>query len=159
MKNVILYFFILLFLFCCTKNKKPDMLLIVDRVDNLNTNSEVKINGLVVGRVIGMKLLDNGILVSIHFAKPTNISVDSDFRIIAPLVGSAYVSITLGNEKTFLTNKDTARGIHDFTKPLDNLLSDSTTKKKINDFLDKIINGFDSLRLLRKDSAYNYLNN
>ena len=159
MKNITFYFFLGFILIGCGNNKKPDILLLADRVDNLTVNSEVKVNGLVVGQVINMQLLDNGVLVSLNFKKPTKISVDSDFKIISPLVGLAYVSITPGTEKALLTIRDTARGFQSSTKPLDKLLTDSTTKKKINEVLDKIINGFDSLHRLRKDTSNNHLNN
>ncbi len=79
-------------------------------VNGLNTSNPVTINGLQVGAVYKMteKSADlDSIVVTLNFTKDINIPVNSLAYINKDLLGTASLSIELGNSKQLTTNGDT----------------------------------------------------
>lgn len=114
----------------CSGNRKNRLAILFDRVDNLGVGSEVKIHGITIGKVTHLSLIDNGVLVKIAFRDKREIPVGSKFSIINPMIGVAYIDIEPSMSNTFLTPEDTATGKYGEKGLLDNLISDSTTRKK-----------------------------
>ncbi|MEO6610832.1 MAG: MCE family protein [Chitinophagaceae bacterium] len=151
---------ILLFTLCtllqaCSSQKKENLIIVFDRVDNLNTKSEVKIHGIDVGEVSGLKLIDTGVLVKIRLSEKRQIPAGSTFSIINPMIGASYIDIEPSKEPTFLTVKDTVSGKYNERGLLDNLMTDSVNRKKIQEAVEKIAEGLKELAKSKKDSTGN----
>jgi phospholipid/cholesterol/gamma-HCH transport system substrate-binding protein len=94
--------------------KKATMYVTFKRVEGLNVADGIKINGLRVGAVEGLKEKDKDlteVVVSFQLLKEINIPTDSYAKIVATPLGSTAIVITMGNDKTFLNEGDTLRGI------------------------------------------------
>lgn len=79
-------------------------------VNGLSTSNPVTINGLQVGAVYKMIEKDanfDSIVVTLNFAKDINIPVNSIAFINKDLLGTASLSIELGNSTAFIQNGDT----------------------------------------------------
>lgn len=152
-KELITAFFLQIFLISCIKKKNADLNVVFDRVDNIVVGSEVKMNGYTVGKVNGLKLLNNGVLVGIKLTEKIHISSGSEFFISSPLVGASSVNIKPSSTKSYLSNKDTVPGKFEEKGLLDSFISDSANRKKIQDALTKIAEGIKELLEARKDST------
>ncbi|SFE88282.1 phospholipid/cholesterol/gamma-HCH transport system substrate-binding protein [Chitinophaga sp. CF118] len=80
------------------------------QVNGLQPSNTVQVNGLVVGNVANLDVLDNNagkILVTIRIKKKINIPYNSVARITSDLLGSKAVQIDFGNANTYLKDGDT----------------------------------------------------
>jgi phospholipid/cholesterol/gamma-HCH transport system substrate-binding protein len=94
--------------------KKSTMYVTFKRVEGLNVADGIKINGLRVGAVEGLEEKDmslSEVVVAFQLHKEINIPTDSYAKIVATPLGSTAIVITMGNDKTFLNEGDTLRGI------------------------------------------------
>jgi phospholipid/cholesterol/gamma-HCH transport system substrate-binding protein len=83
---------------------------VYDNVNGLKTSNPVMINGLTVGKVLDVTLLDpmaNRMLVSLELNKDLQIPRNSVAKITAELLGSRRVELMLGDESELLRDKDT----------------------------------------------------
>jgi ABC-type transporter Mla subunit MlaD len=141
----ILVLIVLLVPVASCKKMQPDFFILFDRTDNISKGSEVKMNGLVIGEVASLKLLDNGVVAGIRLHKKIKISSTSGFSILSPLLGNASISIDPRPSTQYLSTKDTVAGYYVQQKPLDHLFSDTVARKKIQTSLDKIAEGLKEL--------------
>lgn len=151
-KNVIVFIYLSL-IAACGNRQKTDLRILFEEVPGLMIGSEVKMNGFTIGEVVSMKLLDQGILVNIHFSEKIRMPKNSKFLILSPLIGSPTINIEPSIDSDYITEKDTAIGKLNETKPLDYLMSDSTQKKEVLDALNKIADGIKELVELKKDTV------
>jgi ABC-type transporter Mla subunit MlaD len=147
--------FMCLFFGACLGNKKNKLAIIFDRVDNLEIGSSQKIHGIDIGKVSNLKLIDTGVLVKISLSNKRVIPIGSKFSIINPMIGVTYIDIEPSTSNTFLTPKDTVTGKYGEKGLLDNLVSDSTTRKKMKEAYNKIAEGIKELIEAKKDSIRN----
>ena len=94
--------------------KKSTMYVTFKRVEGLNVADGIKINGLRVGAVEGLEEKDmslSEVVVAFQLHKEIKIPTDSYAKIVATPLGSTAIVITMGNDKTFLNEGDTLRGI------------------------------------------------
>lgn len=94
--------------------KKATMYVTFKRVEGLNVADGIKINGLRVGAVEGLEEMDknlSGVVVAFQLFKEINIPTDSYAKIVATPLGSTAIVITMGNDKTFLNEGDTLKGM------------------------------------------------
>ncbi len=94
--------------------KKATMYVTFKRVEGLNVADGIKINGLRVGAVEGLKEKDKDlteVVVSFQLLKEINIPTDSYAKIVATPLGSTAIVITMGSAKTFLNEGDTLKGM------------------------------------------------
>ena len=152
---LILLFTVWTLLQACSYQKKDNLIIVFDRVDNLNTKSAVKIHGIDVGEVSSLKLIDTGVMVSIKLSGKRQIPAGSTFSIINPMIGAAYIDIEPSKESVFLTANDTMSGKYGERGLLDNLMTDSVSRKKIQEALGKIAEGLRELAKSRNDSTGN----
>jgi ABC-type transporter Mla subunit MlaD len=146
-------FFILAFFTACHRQKKTDLNILFDRVDNIAVGSEVRMHGFTIGEVNRLKMMGNGILVSISFKEKTDIPAGSKFSIYSPLIGSSVIDIKPSTQSIFLTKRDTATGKYDTKGLLDDMFSDSTRKAKANKAVEKIAEGIKELIEAKKDTS------
>ncbi|MGQ0738004.1 MAG: MlaD family protein [Bacteroidota bacterium] len=151
---IILSIALSLFFLACARHKKNKLTIVFDRVDNLQAGSPVKIQGIDIGKVLGLNLIDGGVLVKITLWDNKQIPAGSIFSIVNPMIGSAaYIDIEPSESAVFLSSEDTASGKYGERGLLDNLISDSAKRKKIEEALDKIAEGLKELVNARKDST------
>jgi len=77
---------------------------------SLSKSNEVKINGYVIGSVIGLDVTDKdmtGIVATINLTQDVNIPRDSKALISTPLVGASFITIEKGESTEYLASGDT----------------------------------------------------
>jgi ABC-type transporter Mla subunit MlaD len=122
----------------CSHNKKAKLAILFDRVDHLKEGSEVYYKGLPVGEVTYLDLFRDSVLVEIKFTSAVKIPANSKFIINSSLIGIANISIEPSAKTTFLTSMDTVTGSYREKGLLDNLVSDSAKRQKIQESIDKV---------------------
>jgi ABC-type transporter Mla subunit MlaD len=133
-----IFFVITALIFFSCSGKKEKRAIIFNRIDNLSKNAEVKMLGVPIGKVINCSLVDSGVLVEIKLNSKKEIPGGSTATIINPFIGPAYINIEPSKSNYFLTEKDTIIGLYEDVKILDKMLSDTITKRKIEEAFDKI---------------------
>ncbi len=144
--------FSILFLIACSRNMNR-LTILFDRVDHLEVGSEVKIYGVIVGKVTDLDLVDSGVLVKLSIKKESKIPVGSVFTIERSLIGSASIIVQPSTQTAFLTASDTAIGKYSEKKLLDEFVADSARKEKIRVAIEKISSGLRDLIDPVKDSV------
>jgi ABC-type transporter Mla subunit MlaD len=139
-------------LFACSPNDKRKVTVLFNRVDNVKTGDNVYLKGLSIGEVTHLELFGDSVLVDIKLADTIKIPFNSKFIIQPSLIGSSNITIEPSDKTVFLTNKDTARGSYLQKGLLDNMVSDSTKREKIQQSLDKIGQGIKELVEASKDT-------
>jgi ABC-type transporter Mla subunit MlaD len=124
-----------------------------DRVDGLQVGSTVLNRGLNIGKVTHIDLFGNRILVDIELNDRTKIPEQSIFLVRENLLGSSYVDIEYSDRIKLLNSKDTILGMYQKQAIMDNIISDTTKRKKIENSLEKIANGIGELIETTKDST------
>ena len=98
------------FLFINKKNLDNKNLIIqseFNRIDGINENSEVRISGMQVGKVISMQIINNKPLIKIALNKDLLIPDDSSLSIQTDgLFGKKYISLEPGGSENFLNNEE-----------------------------------------------------
>lgn len=83
---------------------------VYSQVNGLQPSSSVQVNGLQVGRVTGLDVMDSKagkILVTLTITKPIEIPRNSVARISSDLLGTKTVQLALGNATDYLQSGDT----------------------------------------------------
>jgi ABC-type transporter Mla subunit MlaD len=124
-----------------------------DRVDGLQEGSSVLNRGLTIGKVTHIDLFGNRILVDIELNTKTKIPEQSTFLVRENLLGSSYIDIEYSDKMNFLSSKDTILGKYQKRAIMDNIISDTTKRKKIEKSLEKIASGIGELIETAKDST------
>ena len=76
-----------------------------DRIDGINENSEVRISGMQVGKVMSMQIINNKPLIKLALNKDLLIPDDSSLSIQTDgLFGKKYISLEPGGSEKFLNN-------------------------------------------------------
>ena len=136
---------------CFSKQNK--YIISFDRVDGLQEGSSVLNKGLTIGKVTHIDLFGNRVLVDIKLNDNTKVPEQSIFLIKENLLGSSYIDIEYSDRINFLTSKDTALGKYQKQSIMDNIISDTTKRKKIEKSLEKIASGVGELIETAKDST------
>lgn len=126
-----------------------------DRVDGLQEGSNVLNKGFTIGKVTHIDLYGNRVLVNIKLNTNRLIPVQSKFLIWENLLGSSYIEIEYSNQTNFIASKDTVFGKYQKQAVMDNLISDTTKRKKVEESLKKIASGIGELIETAKDSTKN----
>ena len=145
-----LFILILAALIFSCGHQKNRLTILFDRVDNTEVGSPVKVKGVTIGEVTRLKLVDEGVLVSIRFNKKRNIPKDSKFSIETPLIGLGTVIIEPGTQKEFLTSRDTVVGIYNAAKAF---ALDSALQEKIKEDAKDLIKDLRDAFQTKKDSS------
>jgi phospholipid/cholesterol/gamma-HCH transport system substrate-binding protein len=122
-------------------NRSKKIYAVFTDLGSLAKSNEVKINGLVIGKVYEINSQDknvNGIIATINLTKDVNIPRDSKAYISSPLVGASYLIIEKGKDSIFLKSGDT------LTTRIDNGILDDV-KAQLTPTLNKVRNSLDSL--------------
>lgn len=94
--------------------KKTYYYAIYDKVDGLTTSDPVTFNGLPVGKIMSLDLLDDTSgrsIARVLMKKNIKIPVNSAFQLYsADLLGEKAVQLVLGDAKTYAQNGDTLKG-------------------------------------------------
>jgi phospholipid/cholesterol/gamma-HCH transport system substrate-binding protein len=125
-------------------NKSKKLYAIFPDAGSLDKSNSVKIKGLPIGSVYNIDATDknlDGISITINWSKNINIPRNSYASIVAPLVGSSYINIDLGDSKDYLKDGDTLR-----TKTNNGLLGDLSSQ--VNPTLSKARTAIDSLTIV-----------
>src|SRR5688572_20308250 len=78
----------------------------------LNTESEVFCQGVKIGKVEAINLINDSVLVSIKFNEEVKIPINSRFQFYSiDLLGTKGIQITKSNESEYYKNNDTIQGI------------------------------------------------
>jgi ABC-type transporter Mla subunit MlaD len=135
-------YFLLIFSFLlssCSHQNRYTILL--ENANGLQKGSEVVFNGVTVGNVLKLKLLEDiRVVLTISLDKDFKIPIGSKFQIQTPLIGSTRLILEKSNESRIATKQDTLYGYVDTTN-IRSLINDSTKRKAIN----KIVEGFQEL--------------
>ncbi|MBD74333.1 MAG: hypothetical protein CMM96_02415 [Rickettsiales bacterium] len=76
-----------------------------NRIDGINENSEVRISGMQVGKVMSMQIINNKPLIKLALNKDLLIPDDSSLSIQTDgLFGKKYISLEPGGSEKFLNN-------------------------------------------------------
>jgi phospholipid/cholesterol/gamma-HCH transport system substrate-binding protein len=126
-------------------DKSKKLYAIFPDVGSLDKSNTVKIKGLPIGTVYSIDATDknlNGISIAINWTKSSiNIPKNSYASIVAPLVGSSYINIEMGNSRSYLKSGDTLQ-----TKINNGLLGDLSSQ--VNPTLSKARTAIDSLTIV-----------
>jgi ABC-type transporter Mla subunit MlaD len=157
MKKLFVFILLSIFLVACNDGRQKYTILF-NRVDNINKGSEVKIKGVVSGKVIRMKLLDDSVAVTVSMKKGTVISSATSATIFASPIGSPYISLEdvmpVSWASRVLIEGDTLRrGVYSERKLLDEFISDSVQSKRIIHSLDTIADVLQELIKAKNNSA------
>lgn len=91
-------------------SKSKTIYAVYTQVNGLQPSATVQVNGLVVGSVANLDLMDQKagkILVTIRITKKIDIPYNSVARITSDLLGTKAVQIDFGNANEYLKDKDT----------------------------------------------------
>lgn len=91
-------------------SNKKTIYAVYTQVNGLAPSNAVVVNGLTVGSVLGLEIMDKRagrILVTLQISKEIEIPENSVARISSDLLGTRKVEIDFGNANTYLDNKDT----------------------------------------------------
>lgn len=104
--------FLLPFLFlACQSNE--ELHIIFAKVNGLQTGNQVQCNGMPIGKVTAINLIDNGqnVLVALEINTDIRIPKNSTFEIRhADLLGTKIIDVSSGNSPVYLTALDTVYG-------------------------------------------------
>jgi ABC-type transporter Mla subunit MlaD len=140
---------IILALASCNQEDDSRIIILYDRVDELQIGSAATIQGVTVGKVSKLDLADSGVLVTVDLKGDQKIPVRSAFTINRPLIGPTSIVIEPSAESKYLAFPDTAFGSYTKALTLDEFLADSTRRKAV----EKILKGFQDLIESFKDSS------
>ncbi|HMU45894.1 MAG TPA: MlaD family protein [Chitinophagaceae bacterium] len=121
--------------------KSEKIYAVFNDLGSLSKSNEVKINGYVIGSVIGLDITDKdmtGIVATINLTQNVNIPKDSKALISTPLVGASFITIEKGKSAEFLKSGDTLT-----TKVDVGILDD--VKAQLTPTLTKVRNTLDTL--------------
>ncbi len=96
------------------------------KVGGISVGSDVRINGIKVGTVIGQKLNTEDYMVDLTFSIASDIKLptDSEVAIVGDgLMGNKFIKIEPGKAKTFLNNGDEFENTKDF-KSLEDMVGE-----------------------------------
>ena len=96
------------------------------KVGGISIGSDVRINGIKVGTVVGQKLNPDDYMVDLTLSIASNISLskDSEVAIVGDgLMGNKFIKIEPGKEKTYLKNGDEFKNTKDF-KSLEDMVGE-----------------------------------
>ncbi len=109
-------------------NKSKKVYAVFPSIGSLSKSNDVRINGFNIGKVYDLNSIDKdvtGVVATILLSRDVNIPVDSKAIISSTLVGSSFMTIEKGNEKTYLKNGDTL-----LTRMKENFLDDVQSQFK-----------------------------
>jgi phospholipid/cholesterol/gamma-HCH transport system substrate-binding protein len=90
---------------------------VYNKVDGLNVSNAVKVNGLTVGKVEKLDLIEGiegKIIAEISVNNDINVPANSIFKIIsADLLGAKMIRLEFGNDKTLAKDEDTMLGLNE----------------------------------------------
>ncbi len=122
----------------------------MDNVTGLQKGSDVLLNGIPVGEVSRMDMLDNSkIAVTVSLNRDIKVPLGSAFVLQTSLIGASKLILERSNSSIVATKADTLPGSFDTASSM-NLFLDSTKNKRVRKAFKKIIEGFQELL----DSTY-----
>ncbi len=147
----ILFLSTLLMISC--KSSRNEIVVIFDRVDQLEIGSGVYKGDLEIGKVVKMDLFRNKVLVKIDLKKEIAIPVGSTFIIMPSLWSVAQIKVNYSDNTAVIGKNDTSYGLQSKKLFLDNLIPDSSRQEKLRKSIDKINEGVDELFEAVNDSG------
>ncbi|HSU28747.1 MAG TPA: MlaD family protein [Chitinophagaceae bacterium] len=130
-------------------NKSKKIYAVFDDLGSLSKSNDVKINGLVIGKVYSLEATDkniSGIVATINLTHDVNIPRDSKAFISTPLIGGSTLIIEKGTDTVYLKPGDTLK-----TK-VDNGIVDDI-KAQLTPTLNKVRNSLDTLNIVLSSIA------
>ena len=140
-------------LFSCKNDNQSRLTLLFDNGEGLQTGSEVYLRGIKVGEVTHIDFLQNKIVTDIRLEDSVRIPVNSRFIINRSVFNHHHITIEPSNYTSFLTSKDTIIGEYNKRQFFDDVASDSTRQRKIQESVDKIGEGFKGLIEVARDTV------
>jgi ABC-type transporter Mla subunit MlaD len=126
-----------------------------ERVDGLQEGSIVFNKGFKIGKVTNIDLFANNFLVEVKLNENVKIPEQSMFLIKESVFSASCVEVEYSDSRNLLSTKDTVLGKYQKQAILDNIISDTTKRKEIENSLNKIANGVGDLIETVQDSAKN----
>jgi phospholipid/cholesterol/gamma-HCH transport system substrate-binding protein len=149
----ILFGLLLTIAFASCLSKQNKYTISFDRVDGLQEGSDVSNKGFAIGKVKHIELFGNRVLVDIKLNDKIKVPQQSIFLLKENLLGASFVDIEYSDKINYLSSKDTAIGEYQKKAIMDNLISDTIKRKKIEKSLEKIATGIGELIESNNDST------
>jgi ABC-type transporter Mla subunit MlaD len=143
MRFAIITILTLALLGCHRKSNKLTVLF--DNVEGLATGGEVYYKGIKVGEVTHLALFNDKVVADIKLTDSIRIPVGSKFIINPSVIGSAHITIDPSPQILFLSSKDTVTGEYSKKQLLDDFVSDTARRKKVQESFEKIGEGIKGL--------------
>jgi ABC-type transporter Mla subunit MlaD len=131
-------------LFSCHRNNNK-LTILFDNVEGLETGAEVYYKGIKVGEVTHLDLFKNKVVADIKLKDSIRIPVDSKFIINPSVIGSAHITIDPSPQTTFVSSTDTVTGEYSKKQLLDDFVSDTARRRKVQESFEKIGEGIKGL--------------
>lgn len=119
--------------------------ILFNNVEGLETGAEVYYKGIKVGEVTHLDLFENKVVADIKLKDSIRIPVGSKFIINPSVIGSAHITIDPSPQTAFLSSKDTVSGEYSKKQLLDDFVSDTARRKKMQESFEKIGEGIKGL--------------
>src|SRR5688572_18257469 len=116
-----------------------------DNVEGLETGGEVYYKGIKVGEVTHLDLFKDKVVADIKLKDSIRIPIGSRFIINPSVIGSAHITIDPSPQTAFLSSKDTVTGEYSKKQLLDDFVSDTARRRKVQESFEKIGEGIKGL--------------
>jgi ABC-type transporter Mla subunit MlaD len=130
-------------LFSCRNANR--LTILFDNVEGLENGADVYYKGVKVGKVTRLDLFHNEVVTDIKLQDGIRIPVGSKFIINPSVIGSARITIEPSMQTTFLSPKDTMTGEFNKKELLDDFVSDTARRRKVQESFEKIGEGIKGL--------------
>lgn len=131
-------------LFSCRRDDNK-LTIVFDNVEGLEKGGDVYYKGIKVGEVIRLDLFQNKVVTDIRLKDRIRIPVNSKFIINPSVIGSAHITIEPSTQTAFLSSRDTVAGEYSKKQLLDDFVSDTARRRKVQQSFEKIGEGIKGL--------------
>jgi ABC-type transporter Mla subunit MlaD len=131
-------------LFSCRRDNNK-LVVLFDNVEGLEDGADVYYKGIKVGQVTQVDLFQDKVVVDINLKDSIRIPVDSRFIINLSVIGPAHITIEPSTQAAYLSSNDTVNGEYSRKQLLDDLVSDTARRRKVQESFEKIGEGIKEL--------------
>ena len=150
--RLVIIFILSLALFSC-RHDANKLTILFDNVEGLENGGEVYYRGIKVGEVTHLDLFRDKVAADIKLQDSIRIPVDSKFIINPSVIGPAHITIEPSVQTAFLSSKDTVTGEFSKKQLLDDFVSDTARRRKVQESFEKIGEGIKGLIEASRDST------
>jgi ABC-type transporter Mla subunit MlaD len=136
---------ILILVFFSCRYDYNKLTILFDNVEGLEKGADVYYRGIKIGEVTHLDLFQDKVVADIKLKDSIRIPVSSRFIINPSVIGSAHITIEPSAQTSFFSSKDTVVGEYSKKQLLDDFVSDTIKRRKVQESFEKIGEGIKGL--------------